>query len=152
MWKILLEVLAEIFGLGEEPKRQQPQRRTRTPPARGSSGSAPGDAAPRQTTVLEDMVRKMTGLDEAPPPRRNARTRVAARPPVPKPAMIQPAPRRPEPLPVPSRPVVPQAPRLSAGRPSGAGLEYAARLRNNPEAARDAFVFSEIFGRPLGDR
>lgn len=30
--------------------------------------------------------------------------------------------------------------------------DFATRLRNNPAAARDAFVFSEIFGRPLGER
>ena len=30
--------------------------------------------------------------------------------------------------------------------------ELAARLRNNPAAARDAFIFSEIFGTPVGER
>ena len=30
--------------------------------------------------------------------------------------------------------------------------ELAARLRNNPSAARDAFIFSEIFGTPVGER
>ena len=30
--------------------------------------------------------------------------------------------------------------------------KLAARLRNNPAAARDAFIFSEIFGTPVGER
>ncbi|MDR1745261.1 MAG: hypothetical protein LBS30_05860, partial [Planctomycetota bacterium] len=66
MLDILLEVLAEIFGLKEPP----PQSRRRQPPAQGrNAGGAAGDAAPKQTAALEDLVRKITGLDEAPPPR-----------------------------------------------------------------------------------
>ncbi len=32
------------------------------------------------------------------------------------------------------------------------GLEFVRKLRANPEAAREAFVYSEIFGRPLSER
>lgn len=32
------------------------------------------------------------------------------------------------------------------------GLDFVAKLRSNPAAAREAFVFSEIFGKPLGER
>ena len=30
--------------------------------------------------------------------------------------------------------------------------DYVKRLRNDPHAARDAFVYAEIFGKRLGDR
>lgn len=31
-------------------------------------------------------------------------------------------------------------------------LDFVAELRNNPDAARKAFVYAEVFGRPLGER
>lgn len=40
-----------------------------------------------------------------------------------------------------------QAPNHGAGVP-----EFVARLRNNPAAAREAFVYAEIMGPPLADR
>jgi hypothetical protein len=42
------------------------------------------------------------------------------------------------------------APAASGENPLPSAL--ALRLRNNPAAAREAFIYAEIFGRPLGDR
>lgn len=41
-------------------------------------------------------------------------------------------------------------PAISAGTEKTS--EFIAKLRSNPSAAREAFVYSEIFGRPLGER
>lgn len=37
-------------------------------------------------------------------------------------------------------------------KPASEFAGIAEKLRNNPNAAREAFVYSEIFGRPLGER
>lgn len=138
----------------------------------------PSDAQnPGQTPGLmsvEDLMRQMYekarqgGADapvldpdfhKSPPPapRRKPPPQAQRRVRTPKPARPEPEPAREEPLAAPAPvPAVPPGPRTVDVRPAAdpavSGPDFAARLRNNPDAAREAFVFSEIFGRPLGER
>lgn len=155
MLDILVEALAELLG-------GKPQRgRTRRPDGTGSRTAAPhaenanpfqrrNDAEPETRVVtLDDILRNALGLEkEQPPPKRvparksrrdkSGREKEAAREiPAPPPAPPEPPPA-PEPPPQPTR--------------GESAFDLAARLRDDPQAAREAFIYSEIFGRPVGDR
>lgn len=169
MLEMLLEALAEILGLETRP----PQQRRRT--GSGDSGTAGQRSAQRReaeprTVVQRDdqygeqasghgipdigeMVRRVMGLDEleesAPPPEpeKPKRQRQAQAPRVESRRLEAVTPTTyalPRALPV-EKAVAPSKPRNPAA-------QTAARLRANPEAAREAFIYAEIFGPPLADR
>lgn len=158
MLDVIAAVLEELMG-GKQQKQQPTKRTTRTRPPAEGSGTFQRDPEEEEEAKengfsLEDIMRKMMGIDEPkkkPAPQRqtynkaergSTRTRPREEPaPVEMVAVPPPPPRQPMPPPEPTpKQVTPPA------------VDYAAKLRANPESAREAFVFSEIFGRPLGDR
>lgn len=157
MLDVIAAVLEELMG-GKQQKQQPTKRTTRTRPPAEGSGTFQRDPEEEEAKEngfsLEDIMRKMMGIDEPkkkPAPQRqtynkaergSTRTRPREEPaPVEIVAVPPPPPRQPTPPPEPTpKQVTPPA------------VDYAAKLRANPESAREAFVFSEIFGRPLGDR
>lgn len=169
MLEMLLEALAEILGLETRP----PQQRRQTGSDSGTAGQRSAqrrDAAPRTTMQREDqygertpshgipdigeMVRRVMGLDEqeetAPPPPEPEKPRRQRQAPAPRmesrrieaatPTTYAP----PRALPV-EKAAAPSKPRSPAA-------QTASRLRANPAAAREAFIYAEIFGPPLADR
>lgn len=160
---------------GDRPRSAPgaPSARTNAPAAsenRGWPDAAPDgsfgrdvaeDAAPGETMTLETLVRRMIGVEEQErtPPPRPARPRQEQRPKSrgqrtgkPRPQPAKPKPVVPALLETRQGAGVPATSASPAKREEGTGLEFVAALRGNPEAARKAFVYSEIFGRPLGDR
>lgn len=169
MLDILAEALIELFSPN---KQKQPPPRRRAPAAPPSEeGGWPEssvderramereeESESRRTMTLQDMVRQMAGMDEAPPPRptrqrppQRRREQSAQRKPAPQqpPAQVQ-APRPASAAAKPA-PDATQKPTTRRGTQSS-GLDFVARLKSNPDAAREAFVYSEIFGKPLGER
>lgn len=157
MLDLLLDALGALLGLdggGEEAPSTARQRRSQQP----QSSQRP------QATSLEDMLRKMMGVEEAetpapapkpqarvaPTPRRTNSVRKTA---APAQRSVQPAPA---PEPVQNRPAL--APAFATASPapgessSAPVRDFLDALRTNPDAARQAFVYSEIFGAPLADR
>jgi hypothetical protein len=151
MLESLLDILSEILGLGGN---EQPVSRQRQPQRPQGQRQPQRAAAPS----LEDMIRKMAGAEEAPPPQQQPQPkRGAGRAQQPRersradvPASARAAMSAPRPMAVSDVASVPAQERARAGADALAALR--AELRSDPGAARRAFVYSEIFGRPLGDR
>ena len=171
MLDFLMAVIEELFG--QKRPQAQPRRRVRTasdsqpseaPPARRGAGSPrqwpePPEAENPQPS-LEDMMRRFFGSEED-AEEGEAKSAEAAPAPLPPPARPRPpaaaASEDPD-----LKPVYGETPRLAgqkaaetgaaAPAPARAVPEFAARLRSNPAAARQAFVYAEIFGPPLANR
>lgn len=166
MLDVLAELLIELFQ-GKDPKKKaagQPARRPAPPPRQNDwparsaddpyAQDHPSDQQAASGGGIEDILRRMHemasmgGPDapvldpgfEAPPP---VEEFPVAPPPV-KTYTPGPTPRK--------TPAIPLHDVQTVQKKTGSDLEFVAALRNNPEAARQAFVYSEIFGRPLGER
>lgn len=159
MLDIIASVLEELMG-GKQQKQQPTRRTTRTRPPAEGSGTFQRDPEEEEDVKengfsLEDIMRKMMGIDEPkkkPASQRQAYNKAER-------GLTRTRPRE-EPAPVemvaapppPPRQTPPPPPEPAPKHEAPTTVDYAAKLRANPESAREAFVFSEIFGRPLGDR
>ncbi len=141
-------------------------------------GQPPGRPAER-TYTLEDIVKKLVGFEDWDEP---AAARQKTAPPSAPPSRPEPPqrPRRQgQNRPKPPQQAAPKKPARTEETPAMAeldkyadgqdlgrlapldasangrsdhGLDFVEALRDNPHAVRDAFVYSVIFGRPIGER
>lgn len=204
MLDILLEVVAELFGLKTKKPQSQPRRRVR-PPSTGGSDASSASTPQRTVTEMrptppsdmednggfEDMVKQLFGVpveDEEPPPSSRRPAPVAQTSSRPRPqvqvrrtrkvvkrnedgtAIVVEEARSTQPVVSPPRsayrpieiadvvealPAAMQTSSSSTDQPVARKVavpDYVARLQANPNAAREAFVYAEIFGPPLADR
>ena len=182
--ELLTAILEEIFGTKNKKPAAQPRRQVRQsgsggPTARQSADMDAEWSRPGQDTAredLQDVVRKLFGMEEQPqareeappppppPPRQQQQQRKQKQPR--RTASVKPTPENLLPEATVEKayqswtpPGEVSAPGLSgalapARKSAEAGLppDFVAKLRNNPRAAREAFVYQEIFGPPLADR
>lgn len=178
MLEMLLEALAEIFGIETRPPqkrrregdgRDAPRRSSaRRTPAREEAGPAARTPAEPEDEVLTlgELFGKFFGMETTgkkrpPPPEDEPAEPEVPAPPPPARAAGRRGGRKSRPAgdgtiaaaPVyaPPPPVRPSAP-ASDAEPETPASQLAARLRGNPDAAREAFIYAEIFGRPVGER
>ena len=167
MLDLLAALIEELFGVGKQPPAR-PRRRVRPngdASVREERTQQPAGAWFEQPTTpvaggnhpdYEKMVRDFFGIqeeDEPPAPEPEDM-------PAPVAVMTEPMTVMEEPAIVPlagtlpRRSIaVPEEPAPVWARESAPSLrETAHRLRNNPDAAREGFLYSEIFGPPLADR
>ncbi len=147
-------------------------------PAYPSQSSREPAPPVRRTLTLEDIVRKLAGVDdwddtanqgparpaeqrppreEAPPPRRRPQTPAKAKTraaPAVRPARHEETPAQEELDKFRNEQNLGSLAPLDASGNANAdhSLDFVAHLRENPQAARDAFVYSVVFGRPIGEQ
>lgn len=173
MLDIILALIELITG---EKQKQPPPRRNRQAHPQGRPQQQSGDPFRREQTPaanagqpqeealsIEDVIRRLTGQQEeeaepAPPPPQRRRPPPATRQQPgrgqrPQQVRSRPAPAapaKPAAVPVTTRGEQTQPARNAAERSTAS--DFVAELRNDPNAARRAFIYSEIFGKPLADR
>lgn len=182
MLDILIGIIAELLGQNKkqaQPRRKVRGDETTGRRDTGYGGEAP-PAPRRKFESFEDFINQAVNEEEA-RPTPSEPPRPAAPPHRPKPSRpvpsVPPAPaagkgRNPEPA---QRTLAPvsvteyaaasaamteasmrssgdEAPPATSRETRSVVPEYISRLRNNPGAARQAFVYAEIFGPPLADR
>ena len=130
----LIEVLAEMLGV---PVKKPPPRRQSAPPLADPEPASASQARRERPEPRERPGRRsgeswagMETLAEMGAPEKEE-------PAYPRPNLASPA---------------DSAAEMTGARKAGASSELAARLRRNPAAARDAFIYSEIFAPPVGER
>ncbi len=167
MLDILVAIIEELTGT--KKKAPPPRRHVRPPPP--PPPQATGPVAQGTSPEFDKMVKQFFGIpdDEEEDEAEVEAEKIAPPPPPvrkPEPRPVRPAPAllaktAVEPIPEPmsafiDEPVyldnaVPMATPPRSGK-STYGRDLAAKLRGNPKVARDAFIYSEIFGPPLADR
>ncbi len=192
MFDLLIEALKELFdprppGQGNQPRPNRPRRQAVDTFGGGvmdveadpSSYPAHPSAQPAERTyTLEDIVKKLVGIEDWDEAKESRPAAPPAEPPRPKEPPPRPRPQG-QSRPKPKKSAVPKRAALSEETPALAELEkfagnqdlghlaplngaengrsdhsldFVGALRDNPNAARDAFVYSVIFGRPIGER
>lgn len=143
------EIFRQLFGLGEEEKEgpdpeelaAQEERRKIEAERREAARLAAEEAEARQALARAEARRRQVARDaEETKQRRIAALEVEEKRHAPKRAGKAPTPARAASVAV--------AAEAEFDSPSA----WANRLRSNPQAAREAFIYSEIFGPPLSDR
>lgn len=151
------------------PAEPQTRRAETAPPP--SIGPSPRPTAEKQPANLEDMLKRLMGMEEETEEEMREAQPEAAPPPLVRPAQnYQPqmarsmneanTPPIPDPgcaAPLPPQPTGMAAMRANAAlatvsKPKPAASVFAQRLRGNPAALQEAFVYAEVFGRPAADR
>ncbi len=122
MLDILLDVLGELLGLGGEEPPGRQQQQRQRQPQ--TPQPAQPNPGPGRRQQREGKPARKASARKAP-------ETLSA------PALTAAAEALPEPAPAATQP---------------AQFDFIAALRSNPDAARQAFVYSEIFGKPLADR
>ena len=186
MLDILAEALIELLG---GKKNAPPARTRRSGPTARDGVPAPSSADPfrkdpepeppppqQRTMTLEDLVRKISGMDEVEEDTVDEDEFMPSYPPVyEQPVQSRAADQKLAEEQLTRRRALAEQMRRdrelaeagakraalaassdiaqrSAASTDSNGLDFVSRIKANPAAAREAFVFSEIFGRPLGDR
>jgi hypothetical protein len=177
--EIIVAIIKALFGLDEAEVPPPRPRRSRQPAVEGAAGkerrAPPQEAGPDRQTSLDDIFRQLFG-DVPAEVERERESSPPPPPPPPFPPPIQPEQpvgkrrrRTPDPWVEAARkdigiadPVQTPPPIQAAmAEPAADGADgklnrrrpaLVARLCGNPSELREAFVFSEIFGRPLAER
>ena len=156
MFDLLAAILKELFVPKNSPS--QTRRRVRPPSRAMTRRQSPGPVAQSPQLSFEDMLRRFFGQEEE-----EDADEVATVQAVPAPVPQPPPPVEPTYKNVVRTPAIEEPPRsaariaptpnLAEKLPSAQAVpEFVLRLRANPAAAREAFVYAEIFGPPLADR